>query len=465
MKRLEPQRVPKHNPAAVLVDENLEVLQFRGETTPYLEDAGNEGTLRLIELCRSELDGELRKLAATAAQKPGTVQSGTVPLACQGEIRHVQLSMTPIVTPSGRRQYLVVFEEVKRAESEAGAQGKKARGQRRIAQLEEELLAAKEYLRVVLEEHQAAIEELRSSNEEIQSSSEELQSTNEELLTAKEELQSTNEELNTVNEELRNRNWQLNQANSDLVNLLSSVNIPILMVANDLRIRRFTPQAEKLLNLLPTDVGRPISDLRPKIEVPRIEDRLRDAIDNLTPVELDVRDSEGKSYSMSIRPYRTMDNRIDGAVMALFDVTERKRAAEARYSRLFEAATDGILIADATTGATVDINPSLLGLLGCSREEVVGRPFWEASPPWAKAFDQQWLANLDQRATVQREFAVQPGKGPAMIVELTGNGYVEGDRKLIRLNVRDVSDQRQLEDRLSRSEEHARQTEKMEPDN
>jgi two-component system, cell cycle sensor histidine kinase and response regulator CckA len=452
-----------------MVDENLEILPFRGESAPYLEQAADEPTLRLIEMGRGAIDSELRKLAAKAANKAGTVQSGTVPLACEGAVHHVRFSMTPIVTPSGRRQYLVVVEEVQAAEDEAEspAKTKRAGGRRRIAQLEDELLAAKEHLRVVLEEHQGAIEELRSSNEEIQSGSEELQSTNEELLTAKEELQSTNEELNTVNEELRSRNWELNQSNSDLVNLLASVNIPILMVTNDLRIRRFTPQAEKLLNLLSTDVGRPISDLRPKIEVPRLEDRLREAIDNLSLLDLDVRDSEGKTYSMSIRPYRTMDNRIDGAVMALFDVTERKRAAEARYTRLFEAATDGILIADAINGATIDVNPFLLGLLGCTREELVGRPFWEADPFRGTELDEQWLRdlgsrNLDKQGTIQTELRVRPASEPAVAVEVTGNGYVEGDRKLIRINVTDVTRRKQLEERLRRSEEHIRQAEKME---
>ena len=451
--------------AAVLVDENLEVVQFRGETAAYLERTSDEATLNLLQLTRSGLDAELRKLVAKAAQRSGTVHSSTLSLADKGEVRHLRLSITPIITPvSGRRQYVVMFEAVQSDESEAAisANGKRAGGRRRIAQLEADLIATKEHLRAVLENHQATLEELRSSNEEAQSASEELQSTNEELLTAKEELQSTNEELNTVNEELRGRNWELTQSNSDLVNLLASVNIPILMVASDLRIRRFTPQAEKLLNLLPTDVGRPIGDFRPKIEVPRLEERLRDAIDSLTTVDVDVRDSEGKSYSMSIRPYRTTDNRIDGAVLALFDVTERKKSAEARYTRLFEAATDGIVIADAETGEIVDVNPFLLGLLSCTREDLVGRRFWEADPFLGTALDQQLLAEVDRQRMVRRELALCHSKQPGTVAELTGNSYVEGDRKLIRFNIRDVTSQRQLEEKLRLTEDHARQTEKME---
>ena len=133
--------------------------------------------------------------------------------------------------------------------------------ERENAQLREESIATKRYLQSIMEEHESANEELRSANEEIQSSNEELQSTNEELETAKEELQSTNEELNTVNDELQTRNLQLAQAGNDLQNLLSSVNIPIVMLSNDLRIRRFTPVSQRALNLIPTDVGRPISDI------------------------------------------------------------------------------------------------------------------------------------------------------------------------------------------------------------
>jgi two-component system CheB/CheR fusion protein len=455
----------KSAPATVLVDENLEVLQIRGEAAAYLESTSDEATMNLLQLTRSGLDAELRQLVAKAALRSGTVHSSTLSLADKGQLRHVRLSITPIMTPvSGRRQYLIVFETVQSDESEAASSGtgKGAGGRRLIAQLKADLIIARDHLRAVIEDHQATVEELRSSNEEAQSASEELQSTNEELLTAKEELQSTNEELNTVNEELKSRNWDLTQTNNDMVNLLASVNIPILMVSNDLRIRRFTPQAEKLLNLLPTDVGRPISDLRPKIDVQRLEERLRDAIDTLTTMELEVHDPEGKSYSMSIRPYRTTDNRIEGAVLALFDVTERKRAAEVRYARLFEAATDGIVIADGKTGEIVDVNPFLLGLLGCTRADLVGRRFWEADPFLGTALDQQLLAELDRQGTVLRELALGHSKESGVIAELSGNSYEEGDRKLIRLNIRDVTSQRLLEEKLRVTEEHARQTEKME---
>src|SRR5207253_3756693 len=161
-----------------------------------------------------------------------------------------------------------------------------------------------------------------STNEEAQSANEELQSTNEEMQTSKEELQSANEELNTINEEMQSRNAELAELNDDLINLLGSMNMPIVMTGNDLRIRRFTPMAEKVLRLISTDVGRPLADLKPRIDVPDLEEILQRVVDTLQPHEQEVQDREGRFYLMRVRPYRTADNRIDGAVLQLLDVTD-----------------------------------------------------------------------------------------------------------------------------------------------
>src|SRR5262249_6350352 len=157
-------------------------------------------------------------------------------------------------------------------------------------------------------------------NEELLSSNEELQSTNEELETVKEEMQSANEELQSLNEEVNQRNRELAKANDDLVNLFGGVNIPIIMVNRSLCIRRFTPQAERLLNLIPSDLDRPISDLKPNLNVPNLEELITEVIDTLKVEEREVQDREGHWYSLRIRPYVTGDNRIDGAALALVDI-------------------------------------------------------------------------------------------------------------------------------------------------
>jgi two-component system CheB/CheR fusion protein len=203
----------------------------------------------------------------------------------------------------------------------------------RVVGLTRELAASREYLQSIIQELEAANEELQSANEEILSSNEELQSTNEELDTAKEELQSTNEELNTVNEELHARNEELSRVNSDLVNLVASVQIPIVIVGEDLRIRRFTPMAERLLNVIPTDVGRPIAQINPNIICPDLTDLIGKTIERVAPLEREVQDREGHWYVLRIRPYKNLENRIDGAVLALLDLD-----ADQRYGRKLERA-------------------------------------------------------------------------------------------------------------------------------
>jgi two-component system CheB/CheR fusion protein len=215
-------------------------------------------------------------------------------------------------TPRGRKRAARLPEPPPRAPA--------ARSTQQVAALQQELASSREYLQSIIQELEAANEELQSANEEVLSANEELQSTNEELDTAKEELQSTNEELNTVNEELHGRNEELARLNSDLLNLLASVNIAIVIVTNDLRIRRFTPIAERVLNLLPADIGRPIGHIKPNIDCPDLEELTLKVIDTVTPTERDVNDRQGRSYSLRIRPYKNVENRIEGAVLTLFDV-------------------------------------------------------------------------------------------------------------------------------------------------
>jgi two-component system CheB/CheR fusion protein len=165
-------------------------------------------------------------------------------------------------------------------------------------------------------------EELRSANEEIQSSNEELQSTNEELETAKEELQSSNEELTTLNEELENRNQELAEVNNDLVNLLTSVEMPIVMLDGHLRIRRFNPSAQRTFNLITADIGRAIGDLKMTLLLDDLDQMILQVIDTLEVRQLEVRDRAGRTFSLRIRPYKTTDNTIDGAVLVLVDLDE-----------------------------------------------------------------------------------------------------------------------------------------------
>ena len=174
-------------------------------------------------------------------------------------------------------------------------------------------------MRSVLEDQEVASEELRAANEEILSGNEELRRTHEKLQTAQEEVQPAIEELTTLNEQLRNRNLELSQTANDLIGVLNAVEIPILILGNDRRIRRFTPAAGKLLNLISTDVGRPIGQIRPNVEIPDLADLASEVIENNRPVEREVRDKRGNWYAFRMRPHPSEENKI-GAILTVVDI-------------------------------------------------------------------------------------------------------------------------------------------------
>ena len=265
-------------------------------------------------------------------------------------------------------------------------------------------------LPIFIQELEAANEELQSANEEILSSNEELQSTNEELDTAKEELQSSNEELNTVNDELHARNEELIRANSDLLNILSSVQIAILIVSSDLRIRRFTPMAERMLNLIATDVGRPIGHIKPNLDLGDLDQSIREAIDTVTPVERQVQDRFGNWYSLRIRPYKSVDNRIDGALLSLFDIDAiHRQEVDLRDTRhyaeaIVQAVQQPLVVLDGELRVR-DANPAFLSGHGLTEEQVRGRPFCElAGGEWETLRER--LQELVQGEAAERRFEI-----------------------------------------------------------
>jgi two-component system CheB/CheR fusion protein len=322
----------------VIVDETLTVLQFRGRTSPYLEPAPGMASLDLLRMLREGLLAEVRAALNRAKAENATVVTEGVQLieATHGPGRVVRVEVIPFkVPPSGARFFLVLFQEAPAAIAPAAAppvpeEMRQSAAEQQVGQLQQELGALREYLQSVIEEQESTNEELKSANEEILSANEELQSTNEELQTAKEEAQSANEELATVNEELRHRNAELGRVNDDLLNLLSGVGIPIVMVGRDLRLRRFTPVAEKVFNLIPTDVGRPISDIKPRLLGDELSGLIEGVIDDLKPYEGQVQDKDGVWYMLRIRPYVTQDNKIDGASIVLLDIDALKHSLEHR---------------------------------------------------------------------------------------------------------------------------------------
>jgi two-component system CheB/CheR fusion protein len=194
----------------------------------------------------------------------------------------------------------------------------------RQAELERELLQVRAEARTIQEEMQTSQEEFRSANEELQSTNEELQSTNEELTTSKEEMQSLNEELQTVNAELQAKVNELSRVGNDMKNLLDSTDIATLFLDNDLHVRRFTPQAAKIIRLIPSDVGRPITDQASELRYPELPEDAQEVLRTLTTMEKQIAARDGRWFTVRIMPYRTLDNRIDGVVITFADITVAK---------------------------------------------------------------------------------------------------------------------------------------------
>ena len=321
--------ISRYCPPSVIVDENMEIVQFRGHINPFLQPAAGEASLNLYKMTGEPLQMELRAAIHRAKLGNGHVRKEGLEIKFPGGSRMINIDVVPLAAPAMReRCFIILFEEAPASSEPHALAGRADKKDHRAAHLEQELAAMKEHLQAVVEEQEATNEELRSANEEIQSANEELQSTNEELETAKEELQSTNEELTTVNEELRHSNLELTEVNDDLGNLLRGVNLPIVMLDRDFCIRRYTPAARKKFKLLPGDVGRPITDTRPDIEVPEMEHLLRDVIDSLGTKECEVRDKRGRWHLLQLRPYETADNKIAGVVMVLFDIDANKRITQ-----------------------------------------------------------------------------------------------------------------------------------------
>jgi two-component system CheB/CheR fusion protein len=344
----------EYGPPGVIVNEDYEVIQFRGKTSPFLEPAPGKATLNLLKMLREGLLLEVRNAVQKVKRTGEAVRKKAIATKQDRGFLDVDFDVLPLPSTSQGRHYLILFRQTEAAATASKGKRTTTDADRQVEQIKQELVATRQYLQSIIEEQGATNEELQSANEEILSSNEELQSINEELETAKEELQSTNEELTTVNEELQNRNLELSQSNDDLNNLLASVNMAIVMLSSDLRIRRFTPMAGRVLNLIPTDIGRPITDLRPAIHVPDLGEMIQDVLETVTSKEADVADNHGHWYSLSIRPYRTADNRIDGAVLTLVDIEAIRRGSEP--GRNYGDFIDTILALAANPMAIVDLD-------------------------------------------------------------------------------------------------------------
>ena len=369
-------------PTALITDLQGNILHVHGDTAKYLRPAPGRPTLNVVDMAHEELQPELRAAIQGAASLGTPTLDREVRVGPGGDLPTVSFSVRALPRlDSASGLLLLSFRDTAGAKP-AGPRAARSENARRIAELERDLVSARETLHATMEEQQASNEELKSTNEELQSTNEELQSANEELETSKEELQSINEELVTVNSELETKIEQLAGMQNDMKNLFDSINIGTIFLDERLVIRRHTRDAAKLYHLVPSDVGRPLCDIKAHLEGDDLLAAAQAVLDTLIPYEREVRTVEGAWYLARIQPYRTLDNVIDGVVFTFVDITEIKCAREELQTarELAEAIIDTVreplMVLDGAL-RVVSASRSYFQRFGVTTEATVGRRIYE----------------------------------------------------------------------------------------
>jgi two-component system CheB/CheR fusion protein len=400
----------RHGPPAVLVNSNLEILQFSGQLSPYLDPATGEASLNLLKMARSDLVWEVRAAIQKTKKSGRPLRVADIPLDRPGDSRSVTLEIVPVPGSfTSETAFWIVFEpdapsspstNVARGDRPAPGRneprGKISAAARRraekhsqvVARLQRELAQTKAGLREIIQSQEAANEELQSANEEVLSRNEELQSINEEFETAKEELQSSNEELTTVNEELDHRHSEMVLLNSDLTNLFGGLDIPIVILGRDHRIRRFSPPAESLFNLMLSDVGRPVGDLHFGAMYADLRKVINVAIDSGKVHERQVQGPNGRWFSLRVHPYRATDNEIQGAILIFVDIHALRDASDLieeqrQFSEAIIAALrESLLVLDSDL-RVITANKSFQESFSLSGTQIIGKRIYDLA-------DGQW---------------------------------------------------------------------------
>ena len=473
-------------PPSVLINADFEIRQFRGATSPYLEPPVGRASFDLLKMAREGLRLPLRAAIIRAMKEGKPVRKDRIRIRRNQVTRLVGIEVIPL-KHAKEPSFLILFVE---APTVAGAARSRAaappppptanRGDsRRTQALEGELSEARDYLQSIQEHHSNENVALQASNEEVTSANEELQSLNEELETSKEELESSNEELITLNEEMGQRNQELNRLIADLNNLHVSINTAILVLNRDLTVRQFTPRAEKTFNLLPTDLNRPLRSVRHNLEImprpvpasgpmrdppktPTLEALAADVIATMSIHECEVRDPGGRWYALRVRPYLTLDNQIDGAVLVLVDIDAFKRGeAETRRARDYAEAilrtTRTPLLVLRPDLHVNTANAAFYHTFMTTPLETEGRALTDlGNGQWQLPALKQWLDDVVPHNTLFRDFELThdfPLIGlRTMLLNARRMDAAPGDPAMILLAIEDVTTQRQQNEAARRSE-------------
>jgi two-component system CheB/CheR fusion protein len=454
---------------AFIVDSGLNILHFQGDTSPFIKPSTGAASFHLVKMLRPEFAVDLRSLVHRARKDGTPVRREAIEFEHGGQPKRVAMEVVPVhAANSTASNFMVLFPKMEPVAQESPEEhlghGKGRGDSREVEALRRELAATRKSLKSITEDQEAANEELKAANEEILSSNEELASTNEELETAKEELQSANEELTTLNDELQNRNVELSTFADDLSNLLIGVNIPILILDGSRRIQRFTPAAQRVFNLIPTDIGRPFGEVSSNFETPNWNELISRVTDHSQTVETDVAGRNGRWYSLRMRPYKISENKIDGVLIALLDVDQLKRqlgqsedslkTSEELYRLVTENTRDLVALHSADS-KYIYVSPSRERLLGYSQQETIGKPPTEFCHPddrknVALAFKKAARSGTPSQAT----YRVITRDGRELWLEALISPIADDKKRVTRLltATRDITERKRGDDKLRESE-------------
>ncbi|HJQ27280.1 MAG TPA: chemotaxis protein CheB [Blastocatellia bacterium] len=386
----------RYAPASALVNEEFDIVHLSGNAGRYLQFGAGEPSRNLQRTINEALRLELRSLLMSARQSGAPLESPFVRVQVEGETVLVRLTVEPVAVPDSEQGYLmVIFNEMKGETVLAPPADSGATAGHELEPLlrsmEDELHRTREQLRVTIEQYETSNEELKASNEELQAINEELRSATEELETSKEELQSVNEELTTVNHEYREKLDEVSRANADLNNLMAATEIGTIFLDRALNIKRFTPGAQAIFNIIASDRDRPLAHLTHKLNYDRLDEDAEQVLASLQPVEREVMSSDGHHYIARLLPYRTPDDRIDGVVLTFVDITERRRAEQEREKVLAELAQQRVfmdaVVRQMPVGLIVAEAPGGRLLLGNDEGERIWRHAFIASDAVAEYGD------------------------------------------------------------------------------